>query len=198
MLKIGKLNIKYKAMLSPLASLTDISFRKLLDEIGYCGLMVTEMISAEGIRRGNEKTLKMMRFFDCNTPQFVQLFGSHSEQFVDAVKYIENETSFSGVDINMGCPKNKVVKKGSGASLLRDPLYLAKMIREVKKNTSIPLTVKVRLGYSEVNIFEVMDLLEKEGVDAVTVHFRLQSDSYSQRARWEYAPEIKKSTKYLL
>jgi len=134
-LKIGNLNIKYNTMLSPMASITDISFRKLLDEIGSIGLMVSEMISAEGVNRLNKRTLDMMRSFEFRTPQFIQLFGSKPEPFVNAVKYIEKETNFSGIDINMGCPANKVVKRGAGAFLLKDPEKIASIIREIRKNS---------------------------------------------------------------
>ncbi|MBU4349545.1 tRNA-dihydrouridine synthase, partial [bacterium] len=90
---------------------TDIVFRRVVDEIGGVGLMVTELISAEGLRRKQGRTLSMIRSFDFNTPQFIQLFGSEPEPFTDAVKYIEEETDFSGVDINMGCPVRKIIKK---------------------------------------------------------------------------------------
>lgn len=191
MLKIGNLNIKYNTMLSPMASITDISFRKLLDEIGSIGLMVSEMISAEGLNRLNKRTLDMMRPFKFRTPQFIQLFGSESESFVNAVKYIEGETNFSGIDINMGCPANKVVKRGAGAFLLKDSKKIASIIREIRRNTKLPLTVKIRLGYSKVNVFEIIDVLENEGVDAITVHFRLKSSRYNEKANWEYASLIK-------
>ena len=101
-LKIGNLHLKHRTILAPMASLTDIVFRRVVDEIGGVGLMVTELISAEGLRRKQNKTLSMIRSFDFNTPQFIQLFGSEPEPFTDAVKYIEEETDFSGVDINMG------------------------------------------------------------------------------------------------
>lgn len=195
MLKIGNLNIKYNTMLSPMASITDVSFRKLLDEIGFIGLMVSEMISAEGVNRLNKRTLSMMRSFEFKTPQFIQLFASEPEPFVNAVKYIEKETNFSGIDINMGCPANKVIKRGAGAFLLKDPKKIASIIKEVRNNTKLPITVKIRLGYSKVNVFEIIDILENEGVDAITVHFRLKSSRYNERANWEYASLIKERIK---
>lgn len=174
-----------------MASLTDIVFRRVVDEIGGVGLMVTEVISAEGLRRKQNKTLSMIRSFDFNTPQFIQLFGSEPEPFIDAVKYIEEETDFSGIDINMGCPVRKIVKKKAGAALLKDPKKIREICRKVRKVTSIPFTVKIRLGYEEENVFEILKVLENEGVDAVTVHFRLKTDRYSSEARWEYAERIK-------
>jgi tRNA-dihydrouridine synthase len=130
----------------------------------------------------------MIKTFASRTPQFIQLFGARPEQFVEAIKYIENETNYSGVDINMGCPANKVIKKGAGSALLKDPLRAALIVKEIKKNSPLPLTVKIRLGFDKVNVFEMIKILEQEGVDALIVHFRLKADGYSGNAKWEYAP----------
>ncbi|MCP4147448.1 MAG: tRNA-dihydrouridine synthase family protein [bacterium] len=195
MLKIGNLEIKYRAVPAPMASFTDIAFRKLMDEIGYTGFMVTEMISAEGLRRKQLRTLEMLKTFEYKVPQFVQLFGSEPEQFVEAVKYIENETNFSGIDLNMGCPAQKVTRKGAGSALLKDPAMVAAIVRALKKSTKLPVTVKIRLGYNEVNVFEIAEILDSEGADAIAVHFRLKSDGYTGQAKWEYAPLIKERIK---
>lgn len=190
-MKIGNLDIKYNAMPAPLASLTDIAFRTLLDQIGYCGFMVTEMISAEGLRRRQSKTLAMVRQGNFKSRQFIQLFGSEPEPFIEAVKLVENETSFSGIDINMGCPATKVIKKGGGAALLKDPLKVAAIVREVKKSTLLPVTVKIRLGFNRVNVLEIVKILEQEGADAIAVHFRSREDGYTGAAKWKYAPAIR-------
>jgi tRNA-dihydrouridine synthase B len=195
MLKIGNLEIKYHAMLAPLASITDIVFRKLVDEIGYAGFMVTEMISAEGLRRQKTKTLDMIRPGDFKTPQFIQLFGAEPGPFVDAIRYVENETEFCGVDINMGCPAHKVIKKNAGAALLKNPQQIAAIMQAIKKNTRLPITVKIRLGFTGVNVVEIVKILGQEGADAITVHFRSRTDRYSQKARWDYAPLIKEEIK---
>lgn len=192
-MKIGNLEISYAAIPAPLASITDIVFRKLLDEIGYAGYMVTEMISAEGLRRRQRKTLDIIEpgNFQFKTPQFIQLFGSNPAQFTDAVKFIENETKFSGIDINMGCPAPKINRKGGGAALLKEPLKAGTVIREVRMNTKLPVTVKLRLGYDSVNIMEMVKIAESEGVDGIAIHFRLRSDGYTGHARWEMASAIK-------
>jgi len=195
MAKIGNLEIKYPTMLSPMASITDIVYRRLLDEIGYIGFMVTEMVSAEGIRRKNKRTLDMIRTFDFNTPQFIQLFGTDPESFVEAILYIEKETDFSGININMGCPAHKVTKKGAGAQLLKHPEKISRIVREIRRACSLPFTVKIRLGYSVENVFDVVKILEQEGVDAIMVHFRFKSDKYSSPARWEYAPRLREQVK---
>ncbi|MCP5104201.1 MAG: tRNA-dihydrouridine synthase family protein [bacterium] len=198
MLKIGNLDIKYPAVPSPMASFTDIAYRRLMDEIGCTGFMVTEMISAEGLRRMHDKTLGMIKFFDFKSPQFIQLFGSEPDQFVDAARYIENETRYSGIDINMGCPAPKVVRKGGGSALLKEPAQVAAIVKALKKNTRLPITVKIRLGYETVNVFEIAEILDGEGADAIAVHFRLRSDGYKGQAKWEYAPLLKEKIKTVL
>jgi len=195
MFKIGNLKIKYRTIPAPLASITDIAFRKLLDEIGCMDYMVTEMISAEGLRRGHEKTLGMIRPSDFKTPQFIQLFGSEPSPLIDAVKYVENETQFQGVDINMGCPAIKVVRKDAGAALLKNPRQVAAIVAHLKKFISLPLTIKIRLGFNKINVLEIVNILEQEGVDAITVHFRLRCDGYSNDADWSHAPAIREIIK---
>lgn len=191
LLKIGDLELKHRTVLAPMSSLTDIVFRRVVDEIGGIGLMVTELISAEGLRRKQRRTLEMIRTFDFKTPQLLQLFGSEPEAFAESAKLIEDETNYSGIDINMGCPARKVVKKGAGSALLQDPLKIGEICSAVRKVISLPLTVKIRLGYEYENLHEVLNVLVGEGVDAVTIHFRLKSDYYSGDARWEFAEGLK-------
>ena len=195
MLKIGNLEIKYPAVPAPLASITDIAFRKLLDEIGHVGYMITEMISAEALRRRHEKTLGMIRPGDFKSPQFIQLFGSDPAALVEAAKYVENETQFHGIDINMGCPAIKVIKKDAGAALLKKPLLIAEIVRELKKHIRLPLSIKIRLGFNDINVLETVKIIEQEGADAITVHFRLRSEGYSQEAKWQYAQAIRELIK---
>jgi nifR3 family TIM-barrel protein len=198
MLKIGNLEIKYRAMPSPMASFTDIAYRKLLDEIGYTGYMVTEMVSAEGLRRRRKRTFELIKTTDFKTPQLIQIFGSAPDEFVDAAKVIQNETSYQGIDINMGCPAAKVLRKGAGSALLKEPLKVAAIVRALRKSTTLPLTVKIRLGFDSVNVFEIGQILESEGVDAITVHFRLKSDGYQGEAKWQYASLIKEKISTIL
>ncbi|MCP4220856.1 MAG: tRNA-dihydrouridine synthase family protein, partial [bacterium] len=151
----------------------------------------TEMISAEGLRRKQTRTLAMLETFDYKTPQFVQLFGAGPEELVEAAKFIENETNYSGIDINMGCPAPKIIRKGSGSALLQEPAKIAAIVRALKTNIKLPLTVKIRLGFNDVNVFEIADILQNEGADAVAVHFRTRADRYAGQAKWEYAAQLK-------
>jgi len=133
----------------------------------------------------------MIRTSDFKTPQFIQLFGTEAGAFIESIKFIQNETSYSGIDINMGCPARKVTRKGAGAALLTNPAGMGILCSSIKKETSIPLTVKIRIGYEEVNLHEILRVLEDTGIDAVTIHFRLRSENYSGPAHWEYAEGLK-------
>lgn len=193
MLKIGNLRLAYPTVLSPMASLTDIVFRQLMDEIGCIGYMVTEMVSAEGVRRKNRRTLDMLATGEFKTPQFVQLFGGQPDSFDRALDLIQSETRFSGVDINLGCPVRKITRRGAGASLLKDPPRAARILGTVRKKTGLPLTAKIRLPEDPAHIPEIIRVIEDQGVDALVVHFRRASDRYSDPARWEFARTVRDS-----
>lgn len=193
MLKIADLALASPTILAPMAELTDTLFRMLIDEIGGCGLLVTEMVSVEALRRRNRRTWEMIRPFPARTPQFVQLFGGAPEAFAEATRMVTAETGYHGIDINMGCPAPKVTRNFAGAFLLNDPPRMAAVIRAVRQNTGLPLTVKMRLGLNEPRMPELAHIAEAEGADAVAVHFRLKKDGYAGQADWSYAPIIKQA-----
>lgn len=178
--------------MAPIASITEPAFLRLLDDLGGIDILYTDLISAEAIVRRNEKTLDRLVWKGFKTPLFVQLFGHNPESLVRAARYIEEETGFAGIDINMGCPVPKVVKKGAGAALLKDHGKIREIVSRCKARLSLPVTAKIRLGFNQVNVLETARILEEEGIDGITVHFRLRTDSYSIPARWEYAPSLKK------
>jgi nifR3 family TIM-barrel protein len=176
-----------------MAGLTDRVLRQLMDEIGGCGAMVSEMIAAEGLRRRNRRTLEMITGFPTRTPQFIQLFGADPEALAEAAAIVSAGTDYAGIDINMGCPVPKVVRSGAGSGLLQDLPRLAAVVAAVRRATTLPLTVKVRLGFSQVNVLETTRVIEQEGADAVAVHFRLRSDGYKGSARWELAAAVREN-----
>jgi tRNA-dihydrouridine synthase B len=193
MLKIGKLILDQPTVLAPMAGLTDRVLRQLMDEIGGCGAMVSEMIAAEGLRRRNRRTMEMIANFPTRTPQFIQLFGANPEPLAEAALIVAAETAYAGIDLNMGCPVPKVVRTGAGSGLLQDLPRLAAVVAAVRKSTSLPLTVKVRLGFNKVNVLETTKIIEEEGADAVAVHFRLKSEGYAGSAHWELAAAVKEN-----
>jgi nifR3 family TIM-barrel protein len=193
MLKIGRLTLEQPSVLAPMAGLTDRTLRQLMDEIGGCGAMVSEMIAAEGLRRRNRRTMEMIADFPTRTPQFIQLFGTKPEALAEAAAIVAAETAYAGIDLNMGCPVPKVVRSGAGSGLLQDLPLLAAVVAAVRKSTSLPLTVKVRLGFNQVNVLETTKIIEAEGADAVAVHFRLRSEGYTGSAHWELAAAVKEN-----
>ena len=191
MLQIGSLSLAQPTVLAPMAGLTDRVLRQLMDEIGGCGAMVSEMIAAEGLRRRNRRTMEMVAGFPTQAPQFIQLFGAVPEALAEAAAMVTAETNYAGIDINMGCPVPKVVRSGAGSGLLQDLPRLAAVLAAVRRSTTLPLTVKVRLGFNQVNVMETTRVIEQEGADAVAVHFRLRSDGYKGEARWDLAAAIR-------
>jgi tRNA-dihydrouridine synthase B len=193
MLKIGTLTLEQPTVLAPMAGLTDRALRRLMDEISGCGLMVSEMIAAEGLRRRNRRTLEMIAGLETRAPQFIQLFGAAPEPLAEAAAIVSAETAYAGIDLNMGCPVPKVVRSGAGAGLLLDLPRLATVVAAVRRRTPLPLTVKVRLGFNQVNVMETTKIIEAQGADAVAVHFRLKSEGYTGSAHWELAAAIKEN-----
>ena len=193
MLQIGKLSLEQPTVLAPMAGLTDRALRQLMDEIGGCGLLVSEMIAAEGLRRRNRRTMEMIADFATLTPQFIQLFGANPEALAEAAAIVSAETAFAGIDVNMGCPVPKVVRSGAGAGLLQDLPRLAAVVAAVRRSTTLPLTVKVRLGFNKVNVMETTRIIAAQGADAVAVHFRLKSEGYTGNAHWELAAAVREN-----
>lgn len=193
MLKIGNLILEQPTVLAPMAGLTDRALRQLMDEVGGCGMMVTEMIAAEGLRRRNRRTLEMIVGFSTRAPQFIQLFGADPGALAEAAAMVGAETAFAGIDLNMGCPVPKVVRSGAGSGLLQDLPRLAAVVAAVRRSTRLPLTVKVRLGFNKVNVLETTRIIEAQGADAVAVHFRLKSEGYTGSAHWDLAAAVREN-----
>lgn len=188
-LSIGGISVLPGLLLAPVAGYTDSPYRRIVKS--FCaGAVFTEMVSIEGITRNNRETINLMYYKEDEHPIFLQLFGADPDHFAFAAKVAE-EKGFDGIDINAGCPVSKVVKEGSGASLLRDRSRLAAIIRSIKKVCSLPLTLKVRKGFvSGDNVLkEILRIAETEGVDALIIHgitaeegFRLDAEDWNSIA----------------
>lgn len=176
-----------------MASLTDVAFRCLVSEIGGVGLLITEMISAEGLLRRNQRTMEMIRGSSDTTPVFIQLFGENPDVMAEAARMVAAGTGFDGIDINMGCPAGKVIRKGAGAALMKDPARAGKIVAAVRRAApDLPLTVKMRLGFDRVNAPCFLEAVQAEGVDGVFVHFRLQCHRYRVPADWSHAQPLRR------
>lgn len=174
--------------LAPMAGVTDVVFRSICKELG-ADVMVTEFVSTEGIIRKDERTRKYTEFTEEQRPVGVQLFGADGERMGEAAKKIIDWKKPDFIDINFGCPVNKVVAKNGGSSLLKDCPVLASVASGVAKavGDQVPVTAKIRIGWDErsVNAPEVCTILEESGMQAVSVHGRTRSQGYRGDANWE-------------
>ncbi|NOX25670.1 MAG: tRNA-dihydrouridine synthase family protein, partial [Deltaproteobacteria bacterium] len=169
-MRIGSVNLRSPFILAPLAGYTDLPFRLLCREYG-AALTVSEMISCHGITYGQQPTLKMLATSQAETPFAVQLFGAEPEIMGEAAAIISTYP-IDIIDINMGCPVRKVIKKGAGCALMRTPAIATKIIRQVTENTDKPVTVKFRSGWNhqEINAVSFAQMAEDAGAAAVTIH----------------------------
>src|ERR1051326_5320913 len=149
--KIRDVEISPPLGLSPMAGVTDVGFRALLKRRGGIGLTVSEFISVEGLTRNNPKSKRQMRFHEFERPFAVQIFGGQPARMRMAAEMAQ-EVGADILDVNCGCPAPKVVKHGGGSGLLRDLPRLETILKEIKKAITIPLTIKIRAGYSESTI----------------------------------------------
>jgi nifR3 family TIM-barrel protein len=178
-----------------MAGITDRAFRSFMREMG-AGVVVTELVSATGLKYSNQKTRDLMRFDEIQHPVGVQIFGEEYEDLSYAAKEIE-QMGADFVDINFGCPVQKVVKKGAGAAALKDLAHMRNVVRAVKSAVKIPVTIKVRTGWdaNTRNTHEVTQLAYDEGVEWVAIHGRTRAQAYTGQADWEYIREVKMQSK---
>lgn len=192
-LALGSLTLKNNMILAPMAGISNVPFRVLAREAG-CSLAFTEMISANGLVRGNEKSRQYLSSSVEDKPLGVQIFGSDPEILAEAVQ-IADEQGADLIDINMGCPVKKVVKNGAGAALLKDPDLVAQILASVRRATQKPLTVKIRSGWNvkSINAVQIAQIAEYQGIDAVIVHARTAAQGFSGSADWSVIEEVKNS-----
>jgi tRNA-dihydrouridine synthase B len=192
--KIGAVEFKNNVFLSPMAGVTDIPFRVLCKEMG-CALVFTEMVSAKGLQYKSRRTEKMLEVAPAEKPIGVQLFGNDPAVIAGICAGFNANDSICLIDINMGCPVRKVVNRGEGAALMKDPALAVKILSEAKKASNKPVTVKFRKGFDEKNIngVEFAKEMEQAGADALVIHGRTRQQLYSGKADWEIIKKIKES-----
>ncbi len=176
--------------MAPMAGISDIVFRTLIREMG-AQAVVSELISAEGLIRGGEKTRDLMRFAESERPVGIQIFGSSVASMVQAARIVESEGA-DFVDVNFGCPVKKVVCDGAGAAWLKDPIKLGELLSAMKSALRIPLTIKVRTGWDEnsINVSQVVQVAAQCGVSWVAIHGRTRAQGYSGLADWELIRQV--------
>jgi tRNA-dihydrouridine synthase B len=194
--KIRNLTIDPPLILSPMAGVTDVSFRRLLKRRGGVGLTVSEFISVEGLTRSNPKSKRQMRFYADERPFAVQIFGGQPERMCMAAEMAE-EVGADILDVNCGCPAPKVVKHGGGSGLLRDHVRLEAILKAIKRSIKIPLTIKIRAGYFDhtINAVETAKLAEACGVEHIALHGRTKEQGYRGLANWDLVRQIKETVR---
>ncbi len=192
MLKIRGVVINPPLVLAPIAGHTDSLFRRAIKSLGGCGLVVSELVSTEGMTRRQDRTLHLTRFEDCERPISIQIFGADPERMAESATMVQ-EMGADFVDINAGCPVKKVVQQGGGSNLLRDLPLLEKIFTAVRRSVTIPLTAKIRTGWdrNSINAIEVLKLAEGSGVEALTVHGRTRCDLFAGQADWSAIARVK-------
>ena len=181
----------FPIILAPMAGITDLPFRILCKEQG-ADVMVTEMISAKALFYGNKNTLPLMQTEEEEKPIGVQIFGSEPELMGEMAHKIEDK-GFSYIDINMGCPVPKIVNNKEGSALMLNPELAGRIVKEVSKAVSLPVTVKFRKGFDadHINAPEFAQIMEENGAAAVAVHGRTRDQYYTGQADWDIIRDVK-------
>ena len=194
-MKLGKYIMDKPVIMAPMAGITDKAFREIICLLGG-KYTVTEMISDKALLHDNIKTKKMLDLDGEPEPRIVQIFGSEPETMAKAARIVV-EHGADIIDLNMGCPTPKIVRNGEGAALLTNLPLAEEIARQVVKAVDIPVTVKMRLGWSssEINAPELASRLEAVGISMLTVHARTREQFYSGKAAWEYIRLIKEKIK---
>jgi tRNA-dihydrouridine synthase B len=178
--------------LAPMAGVSDKIFRQFCKERG-ADVLVTEFVSAEGVFRRNERTREYLDFDECERPIGVQLFGGNAEHMADAAKHVVDWVAPDFIDLNFGCPVNKVVAKNGGSALLKDcPALAAVADAVVRAVAPLPVTAKIRIGWDadSINAPHVAKILEDTGIQAVAVHGRTRAQGYSGEADWKVIGQV--------
>lgn len=190
---LREVKIEPALVLAPMSGVTCSSFRRLIKELnpGHVGLVVSEFISVEGLTRNSQRSRDMMKFHEHERPFGIQIFGYDVDRMRDAAMMVQ-DCGADLVDINCGCPAPKVVKRGGGCELMRQPDHLRKIVAAVREAVSIPLTLKMRSGWDDGqrNALEIAQMCEREGVEALAVHGRTRSQLYRGLADWQVVEEI--------
>ena len=195
MWKIGNIEIKNQVVLAPMAGISNTSYRTIIKEMG-AGLIYAEMVSDKAIMFDNDRTIELLKMRESERPIAQQIFGSDEDSFVIAAKKIVELMHPDILDINMGCPVPKIaLKSQAGASLLKDPDKIEKIVRSVVNAVDIPVTVKIRSGWDSntINCVEVAKRIENAGASAIALHARTRAQGYSGSADWSLIKKVKEA-----
>lgn len=192
LVKIGDIELgDFPLLLAPMEDVSDPPFRALCKEQG-ADVVYTEFISSEGLIRSAQKSVMKLDIYEKERPVGIQIFGANLESMLQTIDIVEKSNP-DIIDINFGCPVKKVVSKGAGAGILKDIDLMVKLTSEMVKRTSIPITVKTRLGWddSTIKIVEVAERLQDVGIKAIAIHGRTRAQMYKGNADWNLISEVK-------
>ena len=192
---IKNIKVEGNVVLGPMAGNTNYAYRKIAKEHG-CGLVYAEMVSDKGLNFKNHKTRTMINVGDDEHPVSMQIFGSTVDDMVQAAKYIDLNSNCDIIDINMGCPVNKVAKKSqAGSALMQFPDLVYEIVKGVVESVKKPVTVKIRSGWdsNHINAVEIAQLIEKAGASAIAIHGRTRAQMYSGNADWQIIKKVKEA-----
>jgi nifR3 family TIM-barrel protein len=190
-MKLGPITVDHPFLLAPMAGITNSPFRRLMREYGS-SIVISELVSANGIEYASHRTLELLKFSSEERPVGLQIFGEDEEPLVKACRVVEN-LGADFVDLNLGCPVPKVVKKGAGAAMCRNPAELGRILEAMVKSVRIPVTIKIRTGWDSTlrNAHEVVRVAADAGVAWVAIHGRTRAQGYSGDADWDFIGEVK-------
>lgn len=193
-IKIGNVEISNNIFLAPMAGVTDMPFRRLCKEFG-AGMIYTEMASSKAVHYGSEKTKGIYEVFEDERPIGIQIFGSEPDVMAETASELSEYADI--IDINMGCPANKIVKNGEGSALMKNLKLAEEIITKVVRASRVPVTVKMRKGWDDthVNAVELAKIAEASGAKLITVHGRTREDMYSGEADLDIIKKVKDSVR---
>jgi tRNA-dihydrouridine synthase B len=190
-MKIGSIELPSPFVIAPMAGMTDTAFRRLVKRHGGCGLVVTEMVSSEGLVRGIDRTLEYAEYTEEERPISIQIFGGDPPKMAAAARIVQ-DMGADIVDVNMGCPVPKIAKHNAGCSLMREPDHAARVVEAMVGAVNIPVTVKMRAGWNDKdrNAPVLAKFVQEAGASAVTIHGRTAEQSYTGWADWELVSQV--------
>ena len=190
-MNIGNVTLSSPFVVAPMAGMTDSAFRRLVKRHGGCGLVVTEMVSSEGLVRGIDRTLEYAEYTEEERPVSIQIFGGDPDRMAAAARIVE-DMGADIVDVNMGCPVPKIARHSAGCSLMKEPAHAARVVTAMTRAVKIPVTVKMRAGWDDGarNAPELARLVQDAGASAVAIHGRTAKQAYSGLADWDLVSRV--------
>lgn len=185
-ISLGRIGFSSKLLLAPMAGICNIPYRLLMEDLGAGGT-VSELISCHGINYGNQRTLEMLKIHPLEKNVGIQLFGEDAEAMARAAEVTESYGP-KFIDINMGCPVNKVVSKGGGSALMKEVEALAPLFEKMRSKMKVPLTIKIRTGWdaNSLNAKEIINIAYNSGIEWVAIHGRTRTQQYTGFANWDF------------